>query len=100
MKHTDLESLVNLTLLLEYEERMSIPRIAEMLLATVALVTGIVCFTLFDSAQLRYQLLGSVSFALFIRLIMGTPIERRLTTESKQRLQQWMREHESAQNEE
>lgn len=98
MKQPDLESLVNLTLLLEYEERFNIIRIVNMITATIALVIGIACFTLFDSTQIRYQLFGSAAFALFIRMVMGSPIERRLTLASRKKLEQWTREHESTQD--
>lgn len=74
---------------LNYEYHFSFSAMGKIILAAVSLITGIACFVLFTHSFVG-QLIGAFGFSIFIRLVMGSPYKRRLTTESAQKLDQWL----------
>lgn len=73
---------------LEFEPYFNSKKALAIFIATVLLVFGISCVI---KNSLPYQILGSACFIVFIRIVMGSPIESVLTPESIERLNHWLK---------
>lgn len=73
---------------LKYENVMSPLKMLKIVVATIALLLSIIWL---QKAQTQWDLLPSLgALVVFVRLVIGSPMERQLTAESRERLLEWL----------
>jgi hypothetical protein len=78
---------------LKYENVMSPLKALRIVIATVALMLSILWL---QRIQTQWDLLSSFgALVVFVRLTIGSPMERQLTAESRQRLLEWIASEEN-----
>lgn len=78
---------------LKYENVMSPVKALRIVIATMALMLSILWL---QRIQTQWDLLPSFgALAVFVRLAIGSPMERQLTAESRQRLLEWIASEEN-----
>lgn len=74
---------------LEYKTQFNTRTAFAIIVSASALIFGISFLNHPDSP---YRIIGIASIMLFVRIVMGSPVEEVLTEESRQRLEQWVEE--------
>jgi hypothetical protein len=78
---------------LKYEHVMSPLKALRIVVATLALMLSILWL---QSIETQWDLLPTfVALAVFVRLTVGSPMERQLTAESRERLLEWIASEEN-----
>jgi hypothetical protein len=74
---------------LEYKTQFNIRKAFAIVVGAGALIFGTSFLNHPDSP---YRIIGIASIMLFMRIVLGSPVEEVLTDESRQRLKQWVEE--------
>ena len=72
---------------LEYESRFNVRKAFAIIIGAVSLIVGI---SFLSKPDTTYRAIGSGAVILFLRIVMGSPVEDVLTPESQERLQAWV----------
>ena len=74
---------------LEHKTQFNVRTAVAIVVGASALIFGI---SFLDHPDSPYRIIGIASIMLFMRIVMGSPVEEVLTEESRQRLEQWIDE--------
>lgn len=72
---------------LEYESRFNVRKAFAILMGAVSLIVGISFLT---KPDMFYRAIGAGAVILFLHIVIGSPVEDVLTTDSQERLQAWV----------
>ena len=72
---------------LEYESHFNVRKAFAILMGAASLIVGISFLT---KPDMFYRAIGAGAVILFLRIVIGSPVEDVLTTDSQERLQAWV----------
>lgn len=72
---------------LEHESRFNVRKAFAILVGAASLIVGI---SFLSNPNTFYRVFGISAIILFLRIVMGSPVEDVLTPESQERLQAWV----------